>query len=148
MANLCKKVRTDLKEKKSNKLKKHLKKHKTKYYCGVTAIGVATITVIIMKKNLSLGGWITSQRSDAAGLLANSQVNVGSNFSVINNNNYGKGCNSLSKIVSLDGTNKWWVSQAEAARELGISEMDLSRHLNCGRSLPNGLSLTRRGIAS
>ena len=52
----------------------------------------------------------------------------------------------LSYIVS-DGE-RYWDTQASAAKELGDTAVNVSRHLNHGADLPSGAKLTRKGVRS
>jgi len=133
-------------------IKAHIKKHRVAYAFGA-GIVVAGITCAIMRRNSSEAGFLAKD-VDAAGFLAKPQgvsscVFGDSNTVAIDastTNNFG--CKALSYIVSLDGTDQWWESQADAARALNLHEPDVSKHLNHGKPLPNDVSLTRRGIAA
>jgi hypothetical protein len=131
-------------------IKEHIKKHRVAYAFGA-GIVVAGITCAIMRRNSSEAGFLAND-VDAAGFLAKPQgvssFVLGDNNSNIGNTTNNYGCKALSYIVSLDGTDRWWDSQAGAARDLGLHEPDVSKHLNHGKPLPNDVSLTRRGIAA
>jgi hypothetical protein len=81
-----------------------------------------------------------------------SQTIVDSPFVFGKNNSIGNttnvnGKNPLSYIVSIDGSDRLFPSQADLSRATGISEPNISKHLNHGKPLPDGMSVTRRGIA-
>ena len=136
------------------KIKQHVKDHKEAYIVGVT---FASVTCLYMRvyecsavKHMpkKCCGRITDQ----------SQTNIDSYFSgggieVIGGNNYGNVFNktsskSLSYIISQKGTDNWWRSQADYARERGLSEADVSKYFTKGRPLPNGETLIREGVAN
>jgi hypothetical protein len=131
-----------------NKIKTHIKKHKSKYLFISGGITFAGITILIMRRT-PFGDHLSGQWRDATTFVDKSQtVNNSSLFNShigpITNNYDSK---RLSYIVSLDGSDKYWLSQSDAARETGISEPRLSRHLNYGDPFNGDISFTRRGIA-
>jgi len=52
----------------------------------------------------------------------------------------------LSYIVT-DGE-RWWQTQREAARALGVYPTDVSKHINHGQELKDGITLERVGVRS
>jgi hypothetical protein len=130
-----------------HKVKEHVKEHKEAYITGVT---VAGITYLIMRDQRLFCGEECAKEVLRRSTYQNTTI-MGSNF--VGGNNYGTVTNNhvprgLSYIVSQDGTNNWWISQADYAREKGLFESTVSMHCNHGRPLPNGESLSRRGVAN
>lgn len=71
------------------------------------------------------------------------QVGDNTNVNSVTHNHMPK---RLSYIVT-DG-DRWWQTQGSAAKDLGITESQLSRHLNHGRPLHTGESVERVGVRS
>jgi hypothetical protein len=123
---------------KIEKIKQHVKEHKEAYITGVVSFitGAAVGAVCLSPQGRNVIGSVF--------------IN-GHNNKVVNNTNVFVGGGRMSKIVSYidkEGKEHWFQSQAEAARHLGVTTTDMSHHLNQGRSLPNGATLTRRGLAA
>lgn len=119
---------------KAEKIKAHVVRNKEVYIVAVIG-GVATTVA-----------YFANQGDDTS-----VSVDVGrDNFGTISNTNIGTQINNapnrLSYIVT-DGK-RWWETQAKAAKELGIRESDLSKHLNHDVPLPNGVELERMGTRS
>jgi hypothetical protein len=133
-----------------SKIKQHFKKHKTIYIAGGSSIFFAGITYLIMRD--LRGGRIHDQITGADVFTTNlnkvSHSFVSESFNVTTNNYHG--VDRLSYIVSQNGTDNWWRSQADAAKALNISEAALSKHLNHGDSIIGrpDLSFTREGVIS
>lgn len=135
-------------------VKDYIRENKKTYIAvGVAAVVVAGFTYLVMRKNQqSFCGRVYDQGRGADVYTTKPQTNVGSNFisnSVINGDvNAHVGKKRLSYIVALDGSDRVWTSQADSARELGVSEVNISKHINHGKPLPDGVSLTRLGVAT
>jgi hypothetical protein len=56
--------------------------------------------------------------------------------------------NRLSYITYDPEANRWWMSQADAARDTGHTEDNISKHILHGKPLSDGLELVRKGIAA
>ena len=107
------------------------------------------ITRRIVRRNISVCDHLSGQRMDATTLVDNSGINVSSSIfqnSQVANTIINNSVERLSYIVHQEGTDNWWRSQSEAARELGISEPRISSHLNHGAALENGIKLVREGV--
>ena len=107
------------------------------------------ITRRIVRRNISVCDHLSGQRMDATTLVDNSGINVSSSIfqnSQVANTIINNSVERLSYIVHQEGTDNWWRSQSEAARELGISEPRISSHLNHGAPLENGIKLVREGV--
>lgn len=136
------------------RVKEHIKKHKATYSFVAGGVLFASFTAILMRGKYSLGGYGYNQREDQLMDIGSLQANASPLFSNVINNNTTTIYDTvkpLSKIVADLDKDRWWPSQAEAARELGESPANISRHLNHGRPLsgPNSdVLLSRMGIAS
>jgi len=130
-------VKVDLIE----RIKTHIKEHKEAYITGGIVGATALIIGIFVGKK-----FVSSEIvEELAEVVAPAVFN---NHNIVDNSTTIVGRSKMSKIVSLDGTDKWFISQAEAARHLGVSPVAITKHLNDGDTLPGGISLTRRGIAA
>lgn len=158
---------------KMEKVKQHFRENE-KFYVGIgVGVGLAVITGLIMRTHSgpslrsssiedlanadtsviikSSCGRLIDQGRVADDLSTNTQMIMGSHFVAGRDNNITMNnvpVKRLSYIVSQDGTDKFWRSQAEAAQYLGISENRISEHLNRGEPLAGGISLTREGVSS
>ncbi len=132
---------------KLDKVKKHVEEHKVTY---ISCAAVAGITYLIMRDQ-SMSDLLRGQSLDPTSLEDKSKsITVSQNFGVIHQGDNITNVNvkRLSYIVRDDTSNRWWSSQSEAARDLGISECRVSQHLNHGAPLENGVSLSRMGVSS
>jgi hypothetical protein len=130
------------------KIKRHFKKYKYIYVGG--GVVIAGITLVIMRQK-SLDGY-SRPASELMGIPVLSQTSVQS-FSGSKNHvkdsfnrttiNY---VNRLSYITKEKGTDRWWTTQADAAKAIGSSTSDVSKHINHGKPLPNGVELERMGV--
>lgn len=116
---------------------------------------IAIFTFTIMRSNTASlkqlsSDWFSSQGEEAVGFPAKPQAIVSSVLSNSLNTtiNVTERINPLSYIIREDGTDSWWISQADLARERGYYEGDISKHLNWGKPLHDGASYSRMGIAS
>lgn len=110
------------------KIKTHLKENKTTYISVVvTAVTVAGITMLIMRsielQRISRGISVTANRGIS--VVADRSV-VTNNVSLISSRRQG----APSWVVRCIETNEIFTSQREAARAMGLSEAELSQHLN------------------
>jgi hypothetical protein len=135
-------------------LKQHFKDNK-KFYNGLgTGIVIAGITTLIMRNQQLFSGRLHDQRSIADVYTTKMQTTVGSSFVFGNNNTVTNtmnvGENRLSYICScvIDGVERWFKSQAELAEATGHTECNISKHLNHGVPLSDGLQVTRHGIST
>lgn len=136
--------------------KAHLSKHKTLYLCGLTSVGtlaVAGITITIMRR--VSGGCAYSQWEEAVVHTAKSKTPV----SIFSNSGDNSFTNSFNNVINLDygnrvtkmvgevGSDRRWPSQADAARAIGCSTVNISKHLNHGEPIPGqpDLQLVRIG---
>lgn len=109
------------------KVKTHLSKNKKTYVaCGVTAVGVAGITWVIMRRCSSSP--ISSGISGAAdhGISVIGKKVSMNNVSYVSQNRQG----SPSWVVRCLDNDLVFTSQRKAALEMGIPESELSKHLN------------------
>jgi hypothetical protein len=132
-----------------DKVKNHVGRHKVAYSFGA-GVALAGITLYIMRDHrLFRGREITKevlrQRNHQNTPIMDSIFVGGDNYGTMTNNSVPR---RLSYIIQQDGTDNWWQAQAEYARDRGISEKSVSQHILEGKPLPNGESLTRRGIVS
>ena len=135
-----------------DQIKTHYEKYKIVYHLvgtGLLVILTVLITRRIVRRNISVCDHLSGQRMDATTLVDNSGINVSSSIfknSQVANTIINNSVERLSYIVHQEGTDNWWRSQSEAARELGISEPRISSHLNHGAPLENGIKLVREGV--
>ena len=128
-----------------DKIKKHFEENWKIYAGDGIGLGVAGISALIVRTNVNSPTRLSRRSAHQLALAGVEQVNVGSHvFNAPVTNNF---VNHLSYIVSQDGTDNWWRSQAEAARALGISSSRISDHINHGAPLAGGISLTRQGVS-
>jgi hypothetical protein len=130
-----------------NKIREHIKRHKTIYSCVATGIGVATFTTLIMR------GRYEGFQTEPYGLkTADTSVTMrplcflSKQTNLVNvSNKFGKGRPGY-LIRNLD-TNEYFSSQREAARVFNISETFLSKHLT--GKIPNvdGMHFERVAIS-
>lgn len=133
------------------RLKEHWQRNK-KVYIGV-GIGVAGLAVGF-GVGFKLAKYINAKKlaevaASSAVLVSNTTAINGSNNVVKNVTkiaNHVDHLSYISKIIWPDGTEKILDTQAEVARFLGVSEADLSKHINHGRSLPGGVQVIRMGV--
>ena len=139
-----------------DQIKEHYEKHKTIYHIVGTGLMILTTVLItrrIVRRNDDILRTCIRPMSDTDVHTTKSQNNTASSLfgNAVNNiNTYVGSGNTMSKIISCDQTGEWFKSQAEAARYFGISEANLSKHLNKGESIPGvvNLSFSREGIAA
>lgn len=141
------------------KIKTHLKENKAAYITGAVCLVVGVVSGVFISRKINTSYNENQFRSEDRlltkdsvedRLLTNTQTITGSNY--VGGDNYGSitsnpPAHQLSYIVQQDGTDNWWRSQADYARERGVFESDVSKHLTTGKPLPNGETLSRRGIA-
>lgn len=125
------------------KAKKHIKKHKTEYYCIVTGVVVAGITLLIMRSrsdsSISRGIPVTAKRGLAVPGEASVnalEVNRGglvlgnsyalNNVSFISSNRQGP----PSWVIRCLETGAIFASQNLCANEMGVAKSEVSKHLN------------------
>lgn len=133
-------------------IRKHVQDHK-QFYIGVgMGLGVAGITVLIMR-NPRIGR--IHDPSGGLDVFTTLPQGVSHSFNTTTvvdsfNNTYIHGVKRLSYIVRQSGTENWWRSQADAARALDISTSALSKHLNHGDPIIGrpDLSFVREGVSS
>lgn len=132
------------------KVKQHIKDHK-EFYIGLgIGVGLAGITALIMRNNQC--GRAYDQIGGADVHTTKPQVvssSVSNSFNTITNN-YNDRVKTLSYITRNVDTNDWWASQAEAAKDLNVSEPALSKLINHGEPIPGrpDLRIVREGVAS
>ena len=137
------------------KIKEHIKRHKTLYIsigCVALGIGIAVLAGRIVKNHQ-----IGVELLDAAGVeLLDAGKTVGSSVYV------GKNAGNLAVLNYIDqrrpGSPSWVVrcletgaifsSQRKAAEGLGLSQADLSRHLNGLKDHVNNLHFERLCMAA
>ena len=139
-----------------DQIKTHYEKYKIVYH--IVGIGLVIFTTVlitrrIVRRNDDILRTCIRPMSDTDVHTTKSQNNTASSLfgNAVNNiNTYVGSGNTMSKIISCDQTGEWFKSQAEAARYFGISEANLSKHLNKGESIPGvvNLSSSREGIAA
>ena len=135
--------------KRIKKIEKHLKNHKELYIGIGIGVGLASITWYIMRNHpVSCSYRILPTKLVNTGSAQVVSSSVSNSFNSVTNN-YGD-VKRLSYIVSNPLTDEWWRSQAEAAKALGVSDVNLSKHLNHGYPLigHDGLELVREGVVS
>ena len=139
-----------------DQIKEHYEKYKTIYHIVGTGLVIFTTVIItrrIVRRNDDILRTCIRPMSYTDVHTTKSQNNTASSLfgNAVNNiNTYVGSGNTMSKIISCDQTGEWFKSQAEAARYFGISEANLSKHLNKGESIPGvvNLSFSREGIAA
>jgi len=137
---------------KIEKLKDHVRRHKVVYSCVVTGVTVAGITFVIMRSNSSFGDRLYGQGGGKDVYTTNPQVKVTSRIisrSTININNGPSDAKNrtLRWIVrEVGGLCREWDSQADASMATGHSEANVSKHLNYGAPLSDGLQLVRVAV--
>ena len=131
-----------------NEIREHIKRHKTTYACAATAVGVATITTLIMR------GRYEGFRREPYGLeTADTSVTMRPLSFLSSQNNIVKVVNQHGTgrpgylIHSLD-SNEYFSSQREAASIFGISESLLSKHLSGKIENVDGYQFERLNLAS
>jgi hypothetical protein len=128
----------------NNKIKKHIKKHKTIYACVATGIGVATFTTLIMRD-------VNSQHSGRAiGVTTQRTIGVLGKHVAINNVSYissnRKGPPSW--VIRCKETGLIFASQSKAALEMNLPKDHISNHLNGIRDNVNGYTFERICMAA
>lgn len=124
---------------KFEKIKRHIQDYRTEYFCGITAVAVAGITVIIMRRAYSSGEksryWAhPSVKSPGTGHIdfsfSNSEFHeIKNSFNVLNViERDGRG--HLGYITRCIEDNLSWTSQKKAAAANGVSPTTMSEHLN------------------
>jgi hypothetical protein len=122
------------------KANKHIKKHKTEYYCIITGVVVAGITVLIMRSNasqrISRGIPVTASRGipvTGESVVSNitshnffGKSKILSNVSYISSNRQGP----PSWVIRCLETGGIFSSQRGASLEMDLPESEISRHLN------------------
>jgi hypothetical protein len=115
----------------------HVKKHKTAYIVGTTVVVTAGITYFVTRR-ISVGQGNVNVR--ALNLLSN-KPNI---VTVIENGRQGP----PSWVVRCVETNEWFSSQRAAAFGKGLSESELSSHLNGLRDNVRDLHFERVCLAA
>lgn len=108
------------------KANKHIKKHKTEYYCIITGVVVAGITVLIMRgtASQSISRGISVTAKDGISVLGKKVVM--SNVSYISSNRQGP----PSWVIRCLETGVIFTSQASAAFEMELPASEISKQLN------------------
>jgi hypothetical protein len=126
------------------RIKEHFEKHKIAYSCGLTGLGVAGITCIIIRDYVSQP--ISSNVIGAAGsnVIGAGKKVVINKVSFISANRQGP----PSWVVRCKETGSIFTSQRSAASEMGITQVNLSRHLNGMQDHAEGYHFERICLAA
>ena len=128
------------------RVKKHFKKHKELYIGIGIGIGLAGITCLIMKESSTklVAGLDSPVPSGTTGSFIFGSNNRGNIVTTIHNNNRGNPGFITRNIES----GELFETQGAAAKAFNIPESILSKHLNYGRELEEGLHFERLGVLS
>lgn len=127
------------------KVKEHIKEHKLAYSCAATGFAVAGITFLITRgissQHIGRGTSVTANRGIS--VVADRSV-VTSNVSFISSRRQG----APSWVVRCKETGQIFTSQRSTALEMGLSESELSKHLNGLLDHVRGFTFERICIAA
>ena len=146
-----------------DKIKAHIERNKMRYILSSAVAGTiafALITRYVMRRGFTPRMYIRPKskenvytfkmqgESPSSSFLLGDDNTVNNTITNTTNTYIGNG-NTMSKIVSCNETGEWFRSQAEACRGYGISQTNLSHHLNKGTPIVgSNLTFKREGIAA